>query len=215
MLLALDTSTDWSGLAVYDGSVVLAETTWRSARQHTEQVVGQLELTCGYLGIGPSDLTAIAVALGPGSWAGLRVGMSLAKSLALAGNLPLMGVSTMDVLAWPFRDREQWVVPLIRLGRDRYAAAQYAPLTAQCAEPTEPAGYSVAELPLRRGLYVGDLDPVVRDHVGSVASFPSPADNVRRPAALAEIAWLRWQDGTVDDIVALEPIYLGSPIRQK
>lgn len=214
MLLAIDTSTDWSGLALYQEQTVLGETTWRSARQHTEQLTEQLDLLCKHTGVTPAELSAVAVATGPGSWAGLRVGMSLAKGIAVAHGLPIVGVPTTDVLAWPHRDTDDTLVAVVRLGRGRYAAAVFPHVTAPCKEPSEPEAYDLLALPVVDGVYVGDVDEDVRAHIGSRGRTLSPVLNLRRPAALAELAWLRWRDGDVDDLVGLEPIYLSSPVRQ-
>ena len=125
MLLAIDTSTDDSGIALYDGVRVLAECAWHSGRRHAEQVLPLIDHLMQRLDLRPADLTAVAVATGPGSWSGLRVGMSLAKAIAESRGLPIIGVPTLDVLAYPHRHGALPVVPMVRLGRDRYGAAVY------------------------------------------------------------------------------------------
>ncbi|HEY0739137.1 MAG TPA: tRNA (adenosine(37)-N6)-threonylcarbamoyltransferase complex dimerization subunit type 1 TsaB [Herpetosiphonaceae bacterium] len=218
MLLAIDTSTYDTGVALYNGRV-LAECAWFSDRRHAEQVLPLIDVLLRNLDAAPADLTAIAVALGPGSWSGLRVGMSLAKSLAVAQELPLIGVPTLDVLAFPHRHGALPVVPMVRLGRDRYGAAVF-----RHAAGWEQAGplynLSLEELPglTDTGLFCGDVDQAARalliERLGDAAAFAEGADNVRRPAALAELAWSRLQSGSVDDVTALEPIYLGSPVKE-
>src|SRR5919202_1047122 len=100
MLLAIDTSTAQTGLACYDAQGLQCECLWHSGRDHTAQLLPQLSLLLRHLGRSRDDITAIGVALGPGSWSGLRVGMSTAKGLALARDLPVVGVGTLDVLAY-------------------------------------------------------------------------------------------------------------------
>ena len=219
MLLAIDTSTNDTGVALYDGRV-LAECAWRSERRHAEQVLPLIDLLLRNLDATPADLTAVAVALGPGSWSGLRVGMSLAKSLALARQLPLIGVPTLDVLAFPHRHGALPVVPVVRLGRDRYGAAVFRHTTAW--EQVGPLyNLALAELPgvTDVGLFCGDVDQAARallmERLGDAAAFATGADNVRRPSALAELSWQRLQAGAIDDLTALEPIYLGSPVKEK
>ncbi|MBA3943801.1 MAG: tRNA (adenosine(37)-N6)-threonylcarbamoyltransferase complex dimerization subunit type 1 TsaB [Herpetosiphonaceae bacterium] len=213
MLLAIDTSTEWSGLALYNAAGVQAEAMWRSGRQHTEQLLTQLDLLCRQLGVKPADLATVGVATGPGSWAGLRVGMSLAKALVVAQGIPIIGVPTTDVWAWSWRHVEQTLLVVIRLGRGRYAIAQYAAVDQPCAAPSAVQVYELAAVPVMDALYLGDIDAELQAHLGSVGHWATPADNVRRPAALAELAWARLADGAVDDVVGLEPIYLSSPVR--
>jgi tRNA threonylcarbamoyladenosine biosynthesis protein TsaB len=220
VLLAIDTSTDDSGVALYDQHGVLAESTWRSGRRHAEQIMPMVDLLMQNLRAAPSDLVAVAVATGPGSWSGLRVGMSLAKAVAFARSLPIVGVPTLDVLAYNFRHRGVLVTPLVRLGRDRYGGAVYT--NSPDWRRTNPfQNLSLEELPslIEGGIVCGDVDQAAHDllqaRLGTAVTFATGADNVRRPAALAELAWQRLLSGTVDDLITLEPIYLGSPVKER
>lgn len=220
MLLAIDTSTNDSGVALYSERGVLAECSWLSGRRHAEQVLPQIDLLLRQLDAEPVDLRAIAVATGPGSWSGLRVGMSLAKALAVAHDLPLLGVPTLEVLARAHHYRtSDAVVPLVRLGRDRYGAAVYRHTADGWTEVEPVRNLALDDLRSFGGplLVCGDVDEAARtlleQHYGSQVSIASGAENVRRPSLLAEIAWQRLERGDVDDLVALEPLYLGSPVK--
>ena len=94
MILAIDTATDWMGLALHDGSSVLAEFGWRSRRTQTIELAPAVAQLWARTGVSAGDLSAIAVAIGPGSYTGLRVGLALAKGIALGQKLPLVGVPT-------------------------------------------------------------------------------------------------------------------------
>jgi tRNA threonylcarbamoyladenosine biosynthesis protein TsaB len=220
MLLAIDTSTDDSGVALYDGRRVLAECAWFSGRRHAEQVLPLIDALLGNLDLTPDDLSAVAVATGPGSWSGLRVGISLAKALVVARGLPLIGIETLDVQAWPFRRGALPVVPMVRLGRDRYGAAVYRHVDGW-NRTTPIQNMSLDELPdlTDVGLFCGDVDEAARalliERLGDAATFAEAGDNLRPPSALAELAWARLQAGDVDDVVALEPLYLGSPVKDR
>jgi len=220
MLLAIDTATSVTGLALYDASGPRAEATWVSGRNHTAQLLPQVDMLLRHSGTARGELTALAVALGPGSWSGLRVGMSVAKGIALAGNLPLLGVSTLDALAAQHARPGLQTHPLIRLGRERFATALFrgdgparqeddrnVSLTELCATLTAPT------------LFCGDLDAAteqaLRQGLGAKARFPTPAAGLRRPAFLAELAWRRLAVGERDDLVTLEPIYLGEAVKPK
>src|SRR5688572_9461596 len=126
MLLAIDTATTITGIALYDGGGLLAECAWASGRHHTAQLLPQLDLLLRHVGAGRDSLRAVAAALGPGSWSGLRVGLSVAKGLALAADLPLIGVSSLEALAYQQQRAGLPIYPLIRLGRDRFASAEFA-----------------------------------------------------------------------------------------
>jgi tRNA threonylcarbamoyladenosine biosynthesis protein TsaB len=217
MLLAIDTATTITGLALCAGGELLAECAWASGRHHSAQLLPQLDLLLRHVGAGRDDLRAVAVALGPGSWSGLRVGLSVAKGLALAGDLPILGVSTLEALAYQQQRRGLPIYPLIRLGRDRFASAEFAFGDGiERRGPDRNLGLDdlCAEV-LDRALFCGDLDDQIYAALGERALVPSPAATLRRPGFLAELAWQRLQDGEDDDIVSLEPVYLGEAVKAK
>jgi tRNA threonylcarbamoyladenosine biosynthesis protein TsaB len=221
MLLAIDTSTRLVGLACYDESGVLGECAWQSGNNQTAQLLPQLDLLLRHLGKDQGALRALAVALGPGSWSGLRVGVSVAKGLALARGLPLVGVGTLDALAYQHQRPATPVFPLIHLGRDRYATAEFQH-RGQWKRLSDYRNVSLAELCgdiQDRALFCGDIGPEVqaqlRRGLGERARFPHPAANMRRPGYLAELAWHRLGEAAPDDVAALEPIYLGNPVQPK
>ena len=219
MLLAIDTSTAVTGLACYDESGLLAECCWLSGREQTVQLLPQLDMLLRHVGRAPSDVRAVGVALGPGSWSGLRVGMSIAKGFVIACDLPLIGVGTLDMLAYQHYQIDTPVCPIIRLGRERFATALFvappvAPFAASARSVTLP---ELAEGVAKRTLFCGDIDDQVKNELtrqlGDTAVFPTPAANGRRAGFLAELAWQRWQHGSSDDRATLEPIYLGNPVK--
>jgi tRNA threonylcarbamoyladenosine biosynthesis protein TsaB len=221
MLLAIDTSTTQTGLACYDERGLLADCAWLSGREHSAQLLPQLTLLLRHLGRPRDAISAIAVALGPGSWSGLRVGMSTAKGLALARDLPIVGVGTLDALAYQHGQSGATTVPLIRLGRERFATGVVAGRGA-ARRAIEPRNVTLAELCAEinsRALFCGDIEPDVqaflREKLGDRARFPTPAANLRRPGYLAELGWQRLQAGQIDNTATLEPIYLGQPVRVK
>jgi len=89
MLLAIDTSTRTLSLALHDGDQILAETTWRTANYHTVELTPSIASMLGQGSVAPADLKAIAVALGPGSFTGLRIGLAAAKGLRPGGRSAL------------------------------------------------------------------------------------------------------------------------------
>lgn len=221
MLLAIDTSTGVTGLALYDSAGPRAEASWESGRNHSAQLLPQLDALLRHVGVERDALAAVAVALGPGSWSGLRVGLSVAKGLCLAAGLPLLGVSTLEALAYQHATAGGPIYPLIRLGRERFACAEFRGRE-RPERRTPDRNLTLAEIVAEvreRALFCGDLDEPTRAELraalGARAQLPAPAAALRRPAFLAELAWRRLQAGEHDDLATLEPIYLGEPVKPK
>jgi len=99
MLLAIDSSTHYASVALHDGDRLLSEHTWLANQDHTRTLLPNIQQLLTDSRAEMNRVSAVAVALGPGSFNGLRVGLSTAKALALAGGLPMVGVPTLELLA--------------------------------------------------------------------------------------------------------------------
>jgi tRNA threonylcarbamoyl adenosine modification protein YeaZ len=100
VLLALDTATQAVTAAVHDGDRVIAETSAVDPLRHGELLAPAIQRALGEAGVSVSDLTGIAVGVGPGPFTGLRVGIMTARTMSVALGLPVYGVCTLDVLAF-------------------------------------------------------------------------------------------------------------------
>jgi tRNA threonylcarbamoyladenosine biosynthesis protein TsaB len=214
MLLAVDTSTARIGIALYDGSQVLAESVWTGKQHHTTQLAPALAGLLSRTNVSMDMIGALGVALGPGSFTSLRVGLSLVKGIALARKLSVIGISTMDVIAAAQPLSKIPLAVVLQAGRGRLALGLYKSskngwqarglarvvtideLADKIARPTIVAGELSAE----------ERQRLARKKVN--IKLASPAQCVRRPAILAELAWRRWQAGNVDDAASLAPVYL-------
>jgi tRNA A37 threonylcarbamoyladenosine modification protein TsaB len=106
MLLAIDTATHYASVALHDGSRLLAEHTWLANQAHTRSLLPAVQGLLKDAGSSMNAISAVAVALGPGSFNGLRVGLSTAKGLAIALAIPLVGASTLELLAAEYEIEE-------------------------------------------------------------------------------------------------------------
>ncbi|KAF0111134.1 MAG: peptidase M22 family protein [Chloroflexi bacterium] len=214
MLLAIDTSTQTIGVAIYNDPVVVGESQWKSGNHHTVELTSAVEQLMKRCAVKPDDLTLLVVALGPGTFTGLRVGLAFAKGLALSLRLPIIGIPTFDYLAASQPLSEHPMVVLLPAGRTRLAVGWYA-VTESCWQPTAlPVVMTPHELSDHiQGptILCGELSAEERQTLGRKwknAMLVSPAQSVRHPSMLAEIGWQRWQAGQRDDPVLLSPIYL-------
>lgn len=217
MLLAIDTATSMLGLALYDGTRVLSESVWYSGAHHTVELAPEVALSLRRAGVSQSDLTALAVSQGPGSYTGLRIGMALAKGLSLAHNLRIVGVPTLDVLASAQPSADGPMIAVLKAGRGRVAAVWYKwgrnGWVARKGAKT--LSWEDLKGELKVATYIcGELDGEGREALRreSLAVLAPPSMCVRRPSILAEIAWQKGRRGTTENPAELSPIYL-DPIK--
>jgi tRNA threonylcarbamoyladenosine biosynthesis protein TsaB len=218
MILAIDTATAFSGLALWGDNQVWAEETWYSPLTHSVELMPRIQRMLSHQRIGVNDLSCLAVSLGPGSFTGLRVGLAAAKGLALPGRLPLVGISTLDAAAYPFQGCEAPVWALIQAGRGRIGAACYRQVDGvwtQILPPTLTTPAGLSQLVVAPAVVVGEINEQdatnLRAALGTGLTVPSPAVRLRRAAYLAELASVRLERNELDDVNTLAPIYLQTP----
>ena len=214
MLLAVDTSTQWMGLALFDGTQVLGEVVWQTHNHHTIELAPAIDDLFKRCGVSRTALQAIGVALGPGSFTSLRVGLALVKGLALALNLAVVGVPTLDILAASQPVSDLSMAAVLQAGRGRLAVGWYAPVMKTWQPQGEAKVYTLGNLSKqiqKPTLVCGELNAAERQVLARKRKnviLASPAQSMRRPSYLAELAWQAWQEGRSDEIISLAPIYL-------
>lgn len=218
MILAIDTATRWTGLALHNGSAVIAETGWQATNTQTMTLAPALADMMQKVGVTFADLQAIAVAIGPGSYTGLRVGLGFAKGIALAHKLPLVGVSTLDIVMANFGQETRYVVVVAEAGRKRVCSATYRWYSRKQWQVKDAADiYSWDDLlkQARKGSwFAGEISADARKLIrASKKDFHivSAASGTRRAGHLAEIGHIRWRKKNTDDPATLAPIYLREP----
>lgn len=217
MLVAIDTATDYASLALHDGFQVRVEHTWESQRRHTVELLPRLMAALEQVGAEAEHLSGVAVTRGPGSFTGLRVGIALAKGLALSRGLPLIGVPTLDVVAAAQgRDRRP-LCAVLQAGRGRICVATYRWRVGEWVAREEPrltTWLTLVEQTAVPTLFCGEIDPTGANaltSLGELAVLLPAAVRLRRAGFLAEVAWRRLKRGETDDPATLAPIYLQYP----
>ncbi len=215
MELAIDTSNEIAGLALSKKGEVMVELTWVAGRNHTREVIPSLLRILEQTGAQLQDLKGIIVARGPGSFSGVRVGISLAKGLAFALDIPLVGVSTLEALAFPYAGLGLPVCPLLKFGRELAMALfqlrddkLITLVEEQVVDPSEISSRITGQV-----ILCGEMEPelvtFLRQELGEKARFLS--SQLRRPGYLCKLGWQRLRAGERDDLATLQPLYLKKP----
>jgi tRNA threonylcarbamoyladenosine biosynthesis protein TsaB len=214
MLLALDTSTLTMGIALYDDPVVIGEMMWRTASHHTVELAPAVSDLLHRCSLATSDVKAVAVALGPGSFTSLRIGLAFAKGLSLSLSIPVIGIPTFDYQVANQPLTGEPMLTVLPAGRSRMAVQEFAANDGQWQAVDAPQVMTPEEISDRISgptRICGEMNAVERQIIGRKwknAMVTPPALSMRRPSVLAELAWKRWKSGLVDDPVQLAPIYL-------
>jgi tRNA threonylcarbamoyladenosine biosynthesis protein TsaB len=216
MLLAIDTATQTMSLALHDGAELLLEETWQTSNNHTVELAPAVRDVLMRAGRPP--LTAMAVSIGPGTYTGLRVGVAFAKAMASAGGLPLVGISTLDILAAAQPQFPGIMIAVVRAGRGRVVTVGYRWRKGHWKVRGEPETMSWDELlsgVQGAALITGEVDEEGRNAIQeaqtkcpSLALAPA-ASRLRRAGFLAEEAWRRMRDHKANYAPAkVIPIYV-------
>ena len=214
MILAIDTSTRNAGVALARDGQVVAAHSWWSAVNHTAELMPAVAHLLEGEGLSAKELDGIAVALGPGGFSALRVGMSVAKGLAMASGRPLVGIGTLDAEAQPYLQSGLSVCALLDAGRTEVSSGYFGADGQRLREdricpPAELLDEVAAPL-----LFCGEGTSAhaefIRDRMGDqvLVVGHSPA---ARLWALATLAHDRLEAGELDDIATLQPYYLRMP----
>lgn len=211
-LLAIDTSTRWAGVGLKADDGTPLETTWRSDQNHGRELMPAVSSLLEQAKLHTSDITHLAVALGPGGFSAVRVGISTTIGLALPQDLPVVGVSTHHIEARPFFEHALSSSPLVSLlpaGRGEVAWARFLSPT---AEP-ETGVSDIASLigsGEQAARYCGEGTELIRGKIDSsrILSGQSPT---RSPSVLLTIAQERFKNGEQTPLAELRPIYARPP----
>ena len=219
MQIAIDTSTDVASLALTQGSDILAEMTWRCGQNHTVELYPRLDFLISKSGLDIKSADCIFVAKGPGSFNGLRVGVSAAKALAFSLNVPIIGIGTLECMAYPHSATGVPVCAVQNAGREEIAAAIYqqkkrkgwTQIKAEHITTVSALDKEVKETTV----FCGEINEVTAVQIKKTfktrAILLTPASQLRRTAYLAELGQQHLKTGIFDDPATLQPIYLRRP----
>ena len=213
MLLAIDTATARASIALHDGQTLRCECTWEAANRHTVTLAARIVQSLEASEVTPADLTAVAVCIGPGSYTGVRIGVAMAKGMAVAGQLPLIGIPTLDILTAAQPADERPLYAIFAAGRKRAGFARYrwsdGGWHAETEVSVETWGDFFAQI-AEPALLVGEIEMAelpASAHASTALTFPAPALHLRRAGFLADMAWARLRAGQTDDPATLQPLY--------
>ena len=127
-VLSIDTAGRLNTICLLDGSETLGGFVWEARDNLLRDVVLNIDQVLGGAGLALGDVDGLGVGIGPGSWTGVRVGLTVGKMLAYATEKPLCGISSLDALAYQGRKAATLLCPVVDAGRGNIYAAFYRSL---------------------------------------------------------------------------------------
>lgn len=223
-ILGLDSSTRTGGAAILTDGELAAEYMQNVAATGSEHLLPMVQRVMADTGLRGEDLNGIAVTVGPGSFTGLRIGVTTAKALAYAWDKPMVGVSTLEALAWQVAGLSCLVASVLNARRGMVYAAVYRVSAGGAALPEvihPPKNLPMTELLqelARTGesvAVVGDGRAVFHDEIHSVLGerwlgLPRVVEALR-PSSVASLGGVRLERGERADAFAVLPAYLRKP----
>jgi len=214
-ILAVDTATRCCSVAVQVGDRLAAEINVISDRTHSEHLMGMIDEALKSANLTPETIDGLAVSIGPGSFTGLRIGISTVKALAWAGGKPCVGVSSLEVLAYACLPWPHAIWALMDARKGEVYAGHYREHDG-CLERLAPEQVLPVDASLRTidspHLFIGDgaerYQERIRSALGDLAGFAPPERNFPRAGTMARLAQLRLTGRPAFDADLLIPRYL-------
>ncbi len=214
-ILALDTSTPVNSVCILDENGIIAEHIMGTQGSHNRYLLKNIDLCLKSAGVQLGDIDGIAVALGPGSFTGLRIGISTAKTLAWANQLPIFGIPTLDALALNVASTTYQVCPILDAKKNEIYCRLYEATGGYPKAITENMVLSPKELVKlieRPTFFFGNgwflYGSVLKEKLADRALTLPPHFHTPRASNAASLALLRLKQGEKDNPASLKPIYV-------
>jgi len=219
LILGISTSTKQVGAAIGGHEGVLASSHSARGKRHAESLAPSIDFVRRQARVELDEISAVAVDIGPGLFTGLRVGIAAAKAVAHALRVPMIGISSLDLLAWPLRHTSREIVAVIDARRGEVFYARYRPTPGGVQRLAEPVVCSPDDLRAELEatdhdyLVVGDGGLRYEDVLGDLISVEVAEQHLAYPNA-SSLVQLAHAKALREDFVQpwqLEPLYLRPP----
>ncbi|MEG6616614.1 tRNA (adenosine(37)-N6)-threonylcarbamoyltransferase complex dimerization subunit type 1 TsaB [Peptococcaceae bacterium 1198_IL3148] len=218
-VLGIEAATPVAGVAVVNEEKVLAERFINNKRTHSVNLLPMIKEVIVDAGIKKEEINGIAVSAGPGSFTGLRIGMTTAKTLAQVWGIPIIAVSTLDAMSFPLIGYHGLVCPILNARKNEVYSAIYQGGATEIKRLAPPMAVPMSELlqqlspwPDKKVLFLGDAIDIYREqlksHLGAKAQFAANAAVLPRGATVAELGLVKLNLGEVSSPLEIKPNYI-------
>jgi len=214
-ILAVDTATKSCSVAIVDKRSLLAEMTVMNEETHSKHLLEMICSVMKYSGLDLSDLNGFAVTRGPGSFTGLRIGISSVKGFAAAQGKPIAGVSSLDALARQVSFSPYLICSLIDARRDEVYLSRYRYKDGNLKKESKEKAVSPKDALDEINepcIFVGSgavlYRKAIKEKLGGYALFVQDHGNTIRASTVARLSMDRFENNETDDIETFVPNYI-------
>jgi len=214
-ILAVDTATTSCSAAIVDDGLVSAELITVNNQTHSKHLMNMIDTVCGMTGVKISDMDGFAVTIGPGSFTGLRIGISTVKGLAWSLNKPVVGVSSLDALAWQCAPGKYLVCALLDARKHEVYCCRYryqdGDIKKEGTEQVVAPGEAIGGI-REPCLFVGNGAVMYKEEIatklGALAHFGGGNQDNLRASSVAGVSLSRFIQQKTHDVALLVPQYI-------
>ena len=217
-ILGIDTSTKFCNLGLIEDEDILIECTINGLKKkHSSILVPAIKNLLKTMDLKMEEINGIAVSIGPGSFTGLRIGVGVAKGLSYACSLPLLGITTLDAMAFPLKEIPYLICPVLESKKDeiydvvfRGGDSLHRVMDYKCEDIQS---LLVRLSPLKEKIiFLGDgikkYRDIIKEKIGKDALFIDSQLNLPVATSIAFLGLNKLKKGEKDDISTLTPFYL-------
>lgn len=218
-ILGIDTSGAVASVAVLDENNLLGEYSINHKKTHSQKLIPMINELFNSLDLRPSDIDAFAVSVGPGSFTGLRIGISTIKGMSQALNKPVIAVPTLEGLAHNIAAYDGYICPLIDARNDNVYAAVYSfdKNTGMMNKHSEYMALHILELfeqldNKKTIIFLGDaarkFENIIKGKMGDKAEFAENHLLLPKASSVAYAGYKKFSVGQIDSCISIQPLYI-------
>lgn len=215
-ILAIDTSTEIESVALLSEEELIGEYTFSCEVSHANRLMNTIELILKDSKLTMKDIDGLALSLGPGSFTGLRIGVSTVKGLALAAKKPVVGISTLDALALNLPFAKKLICPIIDATKGEVYTALYkmdggrvpTRLTEDFMISLEALLGMISQPVIFTGAGIKTYSKLIHKKLGGLVQFPPGHLATVRASSVGQLGYLKLKQGVIEDLNSLSPIYI-------
>ena len=214
-ILAVDTATNSCSAAIVDDGMACAELTTVNNQTHSKHLLHMIDTVCDMSGLKITDMDGFAVTIGPGSFTGLRIGISTVKGLAWPLKKPVVGVSSLDALAWQCIPAPYPICTLLDARKQEVYYCRYrfrdGELKKDGSEQVIAPAEAISDI-REPCMFIGNGANLYKEEIleklGELAHFAGWNQDVIRASSVARLSLERFVHHQTDDVALLVPHYI-------